>query len=126
MGINITQWWVQILHYWKFVSREHHNQGKCHGKSTAPVNSTLALMLSFVLITAPSLLLQAGDVERNPGPPKRSKCCQTHKSSLTACTAKMIFIMQNCNSFFGVMILRYCHLRQQPKTQHIKVATRGV
>ena len=78
MGIDVTQWRIQIAHYWKFAGRTRHSRGKSPGvkaDSATSCNSLLALTLSFCLITAPSLLLQAGDVERNPGPPKiQSEC----------------------------------------------------
>ena len=44
----------------------------CHSNDITVQASAIALLLSFCLITAPSLLLQAGDVERNPGP--EGKC----------------------------------------------------
>ena len=73
MGIDITQWRVEIAKYWKFAGRKRHSRRKLQGVKTVSVatcNPMLTLLLTFCLITAPSLLLQAGDVERNPGPPK--------------------------------------------------------
>ena len=73
MGIDVTQWRIQIARYWKFAGRTRHRRGKSPGVKAASAKSyspLLALLLSFCLITAPSLLLQAGDVERNPGPTK--------------------------------------------------------
>ena len=78
MGIDIAQWRVEIGRYWKFIGRTRHSRGKSQGVKTASATTChplLALLLSFCLTTAPSLLLMAGDVERNPGPPKlQSKC----------------------------------------------------
>ena len=78
MGIEVTQWRVEIARYVKFAGRTRHGRGKSPGVRAASATSCsplLALLLSFCLITAPSLLLQAGDVERNPGPPKiQSEC----------------------------------------------------
>ena len=71
MRIDITQWKIQITCYWKFVGRVR--RGKFHGvknTSATSLNPLLALVLSFCLITAPSLLPLAGGVEWNPGPPK--------------------------------------------------------
>ena len=73
MGIDITQWRIEIAKYWRYAGRRRHSRGKSQGVKTATATSCsplLALWLSFCLIIAPSLLLQAGDVERNPGPPK--------------------------------------------------------
>ena len=78
MGINVTQWRIQIARYWKFAGRTRHSRGKSprvKADSATSCNPLLTLTLSFSLITAPSLLLLAGDVERNPGPPKiQSEC----------------------------------------------------
>ena len=78
MGIDITQWRIEIAKYWRYAGRRRHSREKSQGVKTASPTSCsplLAMMLSFCLITAPSLLLIAGDVERNPGPPKlQSKC----------------------------------------------------
>ena len=78
MGIEVTQWRVEIARYVKFAGRTRHGRGKSPGVRAASATSCsplLALLLSFCLITAPSLLLQAGDVERNPGPPKIQREC---------------------------------------------------
>ena len=78
MGIDVTQWRIQIARYWKFAGRTRHRRGKSPGVKAASGTSCsplLALLLSFCLITAPSLLLQAGDVERNPGPTKTQSEC---------------------------------------------------
>ena len=75
MGIDITQWRIQIARYWRYAGRRRHSRRKTRGVKTASATtcSPLLVLMSFCLITAPSLLLVAGDVERNPGPPK-SKC----------------------------------------------------
>ena len=78
MGIEVTQWRVEIARYVKFAGRTRHGRGKSPGVRAASATSCsplLALLLSFCLITAPSLLLQAGDVESNPGPPKIQREC---------------------------------------------------
>ena len=78
MGIDITQWRIEIERCWKFAGRKRSRQ-KSKGVKTVTATTLLckpllALLLSYCLITAPSLLLQAGDVERNPGPLNQGKC----------------------------------------------------
>ena len=71
MGIDLSQWRVQIGLYYKYVGRTRAHRGGCKAgaaSSSARCSPMLALTMVFCLITAPSLLLQAGDVERNPGP----------------------------------------------------------
>ena len=71
MGIDLMQWRVQIALYYKFAGRSRASRGRRKAgaaSSSARCSPVLAVMTAFCLITAPSLLLQAGDVERNPGP----------------------------------------------------------
>ena len=82
MGIDITQWRIQIARLWKYAGRRRHSRRKTQGVKTASATTCnpLLVLMSFCLITAPFLLLVAGDVERNPGPPKlQSKCDSRHE-----------------------------------------------
>ena len=93
MGIDLMQWRVQIALYYKFAGRSRASRGRCKAgaaSGSARCSPVLALMMAFCLLTAPSLLLQAGDVERNPGP-------DPHKIQAeegTACNGKITFICQ--------------------------------